>query len=154
MPPNLYKTFYAKISSLGRAAFREDALQCPAMHRQAPHRFRDVAVTQPVNALDMFPPYSIGRHWIVRWWGTRPRPRQKGVHHVVGIGRFGKIVGRTDFHRRHCRGDGTISGQDHDAAFRASLTQGVYNIKATSILKPKVDNLISGRSTQGDGTAS
>lgn len=58
------------------------------MHAETTGRFRHVSIAHFIDALDMFPTDPIGGHRIFRgrWQGFSAR--QKGVGHIIGIGRL------------------------------------------------------------------
>jgi hypothetical protein len=52
--------------------FIQNALQRSAMHLQSPRGFRNITITLFKDALNVFPPDAVSRHWIVRWRWQRP----------------------------------------------------------------------------------
>ena len=112
------------------------------MHVQAARRLRDIAITQFINALNMFPPHAVCRHRIVGWRRKCIAPRQKCIGNIIGVGGFRKIVRRTDLDRRDRRRDRPVPGQNHDAAIGAPLAQRLDDVQPVAILKPQVDDRI------------
>src|SRR5215831_2097134 len=85
-------------AKLLRRALGEDPLQRAAVHVEAARSLGNVAAAQLVDALDVFPAHTIGRHWMLGRRRLAPVDGEQRIDDVVGIGGLGEIVHHTELH--------------------------------------------------------
>src|SRR5438552_1448549 len=127
-------------SSIPWGVLRQDALQRAAVHLETPRGFRDVALAQLEDALDMLPAHPVGRHRVLGGFRRLALAREQRALDRVGIGRFRQVIERPGFDRSDRGRDVAIAGEDDDARARPALAQGADDVEAATVAETQIDD--------------
>ena len=115
------------------------------MHIEAAGRFRNIAVAQLVNALDVLPPHAVGRHWSFGRRRFGPATGKERGLDGVRIGRLGQVVHGTGLHGRDRGCDVPITREHDDTHIIAQVSQDGHDVKPVAVIEAHVEDGIGRR---------
>ena len=93
------------------------------MHIQRARGGRNIVIVFVQHTLDMLPFQVFNLHGLRLKWRVSIGRMAEGSNDLVGVGRLGQILRRTQLDGLDRRGDAGVTGQNHDARIDVEIVQ-------------------------------